>query len=154
MAHAMTRSGPLELPEASDAPELNPSRVLIVAEDAGASEVLRALLFAAGVRGAVEVCPPDGALEAMESGRHELVAIDCELPKSAADALVRRLRGLRAGSGPPVLVFTASHEAGRIRTAIRAGVSAIIVKPAAPASLRRRLRALSPRQPSFFLDAI
>ena len=154
MAHAIKRSGPLELPEASDAPELNPSRVLIVADDAGASEVLRALLFAAGVRGAVEVCPPDRALETMTAGGHELVAIDCDLPRAAAETLVRQLRTLRARSEPTVLVFTAAHEAGKIRTAIRAGVSAIIVKPAAPASLRRRLRALIPQTPAIFLDAV
>lgn len=148
----MTRSNPPAPSEPAAEPPAGAGRVLILTEQTGAGEVLRALLFAAGVRGAMRVCGLAAARAAFEDGAYDLVAVDCDLGAGDWDELLGRIRGGQPPSGAAVLVFAAAEEGAKIRAAVRAGVDAVVVKPAAPDAIRRRLQAVRPQPGCAFLE--
>jgi DNA-binding NarL/FixJ family response regulator len=78
------------------------------------------------------------ALEMIERRNPELLLVDYRLPDVRATELVRSLR--RAGSTTPVLVITATAEAGLNEAVLEAGAQGVVVKRGDPVELVGAIR--------------
>ncbi|MFC3069197.1 hypothetical protein [Phenylobacterium soli] len=118
-------------------------RVLLLSDDDRRGELLRRLLFAAGLR-----VLPDAARAspALRSAPVTLVALDATAGAARARGLIG---GLGRASGRPILVFAARGERAMVRTLLPAGPAAILEMPASPDQVRAGLRRLT--QPALLL---
>jgi DNA-binding NarL/FixJ family response regulator len=85
-----------------------------------------------------EASTAESALEMIERRKPELLLVDYRLPDVRGTDLVRSLR--RAGSPLPVLVITATPEAGLNEAVLEAGAQGVVVKRGDPAELIAALR--------------
>lgn len=114
-------------------------RVLIVEDDADIAQLIALELEELPAR--VDIVG-DGAagLDAANSGRYDLLALDLRLPHLGGLDICRRLRG--QGATVPILIVSArGSESDRI-VGLELGADDYIVKPFSPAELLARARAL------------
>jgi DNA-binding NarL/FixJ family response regulator len=86
-----------------------------------------------------------GALELLERRRPELLLVDYRLPDLRATELLRTLR--LAGWSLPVLVITATAEAGLNEAVLEAGGQGVVLKRGEPAELLWALRQVVAGEP-------
>jgi two-component system, OmpR family, response regulator len=119
-------------------------RVLVVEDERGLAEGLRAGLEADGF--AVDVAPdgPDGLWRASESS-YDVIVLDLMLPGMSGFEVCARLR--EQGVWSPILVLTAKDGEWDEVEALDTGADDFLTKPFSHAVLVARLRALLRRQP-------
>ncbi len=127
-------------------PALDGLRVLIVDDEAGAREVLTAMLERCGaeVRSAASA---GEALEAIEEQRPGVLVFDIGMPGEDGYWLIRRVRALPAerGGGTPAVALTAyARTEDRVR-ALTAGYQVHLAKPVEPAELIAAVASLAGR---------
>lgn len=119
------------------------SRVLLVEDDAGIAEVLRALLEARGL--AVDATPSglEGLVRAARGG-HGLALLDIDVQDLSGLGVARAVGDF---SRAPLVVMSGREGAWR-REALEAGATACLAKPFDPAGLEAVIEAtLAPGQP-------
>lgn len=104
------------------------AHVLVVEDEPELVQALGLRLRAAGYR---VTSAGDGlaAVEACLGVRPDLVLLDLVLPAEDGHAVLRRLRGLWAGTAPPVVCLTARTDPDDRRRALEAGAVAFVTKP-------------------------
>jgi CheY-like chemotaxis protein len=123
-----------ERPEAIDGTPLQGVDVLLVEDDAEASEILAVVLGERGaqVRSARDY---DGALQAMQQAWPDVLVSDIGLPGRDGYELVRRVReleGTRAGARLPVIALTAFARPQDLEKTLAAGFDLHLAKPLKP----------------------
>ena len=118
--------------------------VLIAEDNVTNQDVIRRQLNMLGY--AVEVVG-DGreALEALSSGRHQLLLTDCHMPEMDGYELARRIRADEEGSGThlPIVAITASVLRGDMDQCLEAGMDDYLFKPVEMARLSETLAKVS-----------
>lgn len=124
---------------AAEPASLDPPRVLVVEDDEGLRRALCASLAAEGyrVRGAAEV---DGARQAVEEFRPDLVVLDIRLP-SGLEGLELGRR-IRSASETPIIFLTAVDGVDERLTAFDLGADDYLAKPFSMPELLARARAV------------
>ncbi len=119
--------------------------VLIAEDNVTNQDVIRRQLNMLGY--AVEVVG-DGreALEALSSGRHQLLLTDCHMPEMDGYKLARRIRANEEGSGTrlPIVAITASVLRGDMDQCFEAGMDDYLFKPVEMARLSEVLAKWAP----------
>lgn len=108
------------------------SKRLIVVDDEPLDQMLVERTFAQEAP-EVEVCVCDSATKALDrvaDGNIGIVLLDINMPGLDGFQILERLRELRFGSFPPVVMLSTSENPEDIRRAYAEGASAYIVKPA------------------------
>jgi PAS domain S-box-containing protein len=123
-----------ERPEEIDGTPLQGVDVLLVEDDAEASEILAVVLGERGaqVRSARDY---DGALQAMQQAWPDVLVSDIGLPGRDGYELVRRVReleGTRAGARLPVIALTAFARPQDLEKTLAAGFDLHLAKPLKP----------------------
>lgn len=115
-----------------------PRRVLVVDDDAISREVVQNLIQAMGL---LTDSAADGleAVARAQSGCHDLVLMDLQMPQLDGLAATRVLRCLSGWAHVPVLALTASADAQERQACLDAGMQAVVIKPVEPAALRLTL---------------
>jgi DNA-binding NarL/FixJ family response regulator len=115
-----------------------PWTVGLVDDDAIVRAWVRLSLEGSEFRVVGEAQSAASAAELVEQRRPELLLLDYRLPDARATDVVRSLR--RAGWAMPVLVITATPEAGLNEAAIEAGAQGVVLKRGDAAELLQALR--------------
>lgn len=123
-------------------------RVLVIEDDAGIAEGLRAHLRQHGC--VVELCATLArGWAALQAEPFDLLLLDLMLPDGDGSTLLQRLRGTPPGRLPdpqlPVLVMTARDEVASRIAALDLGADDYVTKPFDPGELAARMRALRRR---------
>ncbi len=107
--------------------------VMIVDDEADCADMLELALEALPGVTAIRVSSAEAALEAM--GRLDLAAVisDVQLPAMSGIELITRAHQLK--DGVPVVIMSASTDAGVKSEALQAGAAAFFAKPFSPAAL-------------------
>ena len=117
----------------------------LVDDDAIVRAWVRLSLQGSEFRVVGEASTGEAALELLERRRPELLLVDYRLPDVRATELVRSLR--RAGSTVPVLVITATPEAGLNEAVLEAGAQGVVVKRGDPQELLSAIRSVAAGAP-------
>lgn len=132
---------------ASEAPDLQGVKVLVVENVADLRELIVGLLAEARAT-AVAAASVDEALARLATDRPHVIVGDLEMPDDAGYTLIRAVRGLDAGDGgqtPAVALTTfARREDGT--QALLAGYQMHVTKPVDPGELIAAIAALSSRR--------
>ena len=99
-------------------------RVLLVDEDQERRVMLERALLLAGYEVIAPTCAGTDLLSAVQSTHADVIVIDVDAPDR--DTL-EHLCGIAREMARPVVMFTHDDDTERMRTAIRAGVSAYVV---------------------------
>lgn len=75
------------------------------------------------------------ALRALQGQKIDVVITDVNMPEMDGITLVRRLRGLPAHTGTPILILTTESEQSKKEEGRSAGATGWIVKPFSPEKL-------------------
>lgn len=139
MAEDSTRAGRRSEagPEEGEASE-RPWTVGLVDDDAIVRAWVRLSLDGSEFRVVGDAQSAASAAELVEQRRPELLLLDYRLPDARATDVVRLLR--RAGWAMPVLIITATPEAGLNEAALEAGAQGVVLKRGDPAELLGALR--------------
>jgi DNA-binding response OmpR family regulator len=132
----------VETLRAPDPPGASPraGRLLLVEDEDELRAAMADALTADG-HAVVRVAHGEDALDALASGRFDLVLLDLALgPGPDGIEVCRRLR--RAGADLHVLVLTARHGEADVVLALEAGADDYVTKPIGVAELRSRVRAV------------
>jgi len=125
--------------------------------DGSIGQAMRDALRDAGYGGFRSVTSPDA--EAMHSAISErlcdLVIADIKFFGEPIGKLVRDLRAGKVGDNPyiPVIVMIFEQDAHLLKAMVDSGVDDVIVKPAAPATLLSKVKALSDRRKPFVVTS-
>jgi DNA-binding NarL/FixJ family response regulator len=117
----------------------------VVDDDAIVRAWVRLSLESSEFRVVGEAETGQAALELLDRRRPELLLVDYRLPDVRGTELVRSLR--LAGWAMPVLVITATPEAGLNESVLEAGAQGVVLKRGESADLLRALRQLAAGQP-------
>ncbi len=113
------------------------SAVLVAEDNEVNVQVLRLLLNRLGIGAVRYVSDGREALQALESGRFDLVLMDCLMPEVDGYEAARRLR--ERGDQTWVIAMTANAMAGDREACLAAGMDDYVAKPLSLASLREAL---------------
>jgi CheY-like chemotaxis protein len=111
-------------------------RVLIVEDDAAVRVTLTDVIETLGYD-IIAVADAKGAFSALELHAVDLIVLDIVMKGIDGLSAYRAIR--RMGVNAPVVVYTAMPRSPAARELIRAGVSAVIAKPASVGELKRAL---------------
>lgn len=119
-------------------PGLPSPLVLVVEDEAGIADILRAYLERDGMRARLVADGP-GALQAQRELKPDLILLDIHLPgMDGMDVL----QTIRATSNVPIIMVTARAEDLDKLLALRLGADDYVVKPYSPAEVVARVRAV------------
>ena len=125
--------------EAGDMPVLDGIRVLIVDDDAGAREMVTAVLEHCGANVASAASAAE-ARTTLGQGACDVLLVDIAMPDEDGYTFIRRLR--TEGMRQPVAALTAlAHETDRVR-ALESGFDIHIQKPVEPRALAKAVASL------------
>jgi two-component system OmpR family response regulator len=121
---------------------MSPSRrILVVEDDAGVRELIRARLTVAGYD--VHTAHDGGeALGRLHSLRPGGVILDINMPVMDGFAVLAEMRSERRLSGIPVLVLTARHATDDVKRAVSLGAKDFLTKPFSDGQLLSRVARL------------
>ncbi len=120
-------------------------RALVVDDEAGARDLLLAMLEASGIE-VTTASAAQEALASLESHRHDIVVSDIGLAGEDGYALISRIRGLPSKlASTPVVALTASASPDDRQRALVAGFNVHLTKPVAPAELLTAIAELTGR---------
>ncbi len=125
-------------------------RILVVEDDKSLSMVLCELLRQEGYR-ADTAFSGDTGLDCALSGIYDVIVLDVMLPKMDGFAVLRGLR--QAGIRTPVLMLTARTQIEDKVTGLDSGADDYLTKPFNTTELLARIRALSRRSSTEFVDS-
>jgi two-component system chemotaxis response regulator CheY len=117
-------------------PQPNGKRILVVDDGMTTRLYYRSVFEAAGFT----VDEAANGLEGLERALVEtfdLLVVDVNMPKMDGYTMIERLRGDSAGQTVPIVTISTEAGAGDADRALEAGANLYLVKPAAPAALRR-----------------
>jgi two-component system KDP operon response regulator KdpE len=117
--------------------------ILVIEDDSGIRNVLRALLEPCGYRVVEAENAQRGLIEA-RSHKPDLLLVDLGLPDGDGTTVIR---GVRGWSAVPILVLTARTREAEKVTALDAGADDYVTKPFSTAELLARVRAALRRRP-------
>jgi DNA-binding NtrC family response regulator len=131
--------------------EATPARLLVVDDDAAASQTLLEVIRTAGL--AVDaVASAEEALEKFRDETYAVVIADLQLPGESGLDLVKRLR--REAPATAVVVMTGHASVQSAVAALKLGAADYLVKPANPAQLRKLVEKLASERPSHLPNAL
>jgi DNA-binding response OmpR family regulator len=110
-----------------------PRTVMIVEDEADCAVTLEVALEALPGITAVRVATAEAALEAFDLFTVAAVISDVQLPAMSGIELIGRVH--QGHRGVPVVIVSASTDAGVEREALRAGAAAFFAKPFSPAAV-------------------
>ncbi len=113
-------------------------RILVAEDDALSRKLLTRVL---GDMGHAVTSAQDGAQawDAFRESRFQVVLTDWLMPRCDGLELTRRIRAVRTGHYPWIVMLTGMDFAANYRKAMEAGVDDVLVKPLDPELLRARL---------------
>ncbi len=109
-----------------------PLRVLVVDDDVDARLLVGAMVETYCDAQVTLVASVDEAIDSVRRVLPDLVVTDAMMPGQDGLDLLRRIREVPRAARVPVLVATASHEAGLLDRLRSAGAVAIVSKPPTP----------------------
>lgn len=120
--------------------QASPTTLLMVEDEADTAVLMRYVLEEKGFR----VWPASTGQAAMGmldgDGKPDLVLLDITLPDMSGLEFLRMIRSSPRWDQVPVVVLTASHEAGHKMRATTLGITAYLTKPLSPTGLPGKLR--------------
>lgn len=120
-------------------------RVLVVDDSGTMRKIHRGILKQLGHENVVEARDGSEGLDKIAVFTPDLVLVDWKMPKMDGLLFVRALRS--RGIDAPVILISAEADRQGVVEAIRAGVSAFVVKPFTPDVLSQRIAEFLPRAP-------
>jgi len=135
------RTADADGPGAGDRRGLEGLSALVVDDEADARDVLREILVRAGM--SVQAVPSaDAAVEALDSGRFDVLISDIGMPGADGISLVRKVRASPHAAIAAIAVTAYAREEERV-LALAAGFDRHLAKPVEPASLVAAVRELT-----------
>jgi signal transduction histidine kinase/FixJ family two-component response regulator len=131
-----SRAPEFKLPELDCPPELNGLRVLVVDDEADASELLQIILQGCGAQ-VMTKSSAAAALEALASEAFDVLISDIGMPDEDGYSLIAKVRALskdRGGEIPAAALTAYANEEDRIRV-LRSGFQIHMPKPISPSEL-------------------
>jgi CheY-like chemotaxis protein len=126
---------------ARDEAIIRAASVVIADRSPFARRLTRNMLVGLGVRSVIEV--PDGpsALEAVCSGRPDVLIVDWELPILSGIDVIKKIRSPQTFAYPdvPILMLTMHTERRYVLKALGFGANEYLAKPTSTAALKDRL---------------
>ncbi len=130
--------------DAQDEGSIEGRRILLVEDNAVNRMVICKMLEALGAR-VDTACDGVDGLEAVQTGRYDLVLMDVQMPRMNGVEATRRIRALPGPFGrTPIVGLTANALDHQWRSYRSAGMDAVVAKPVSPAALIKALVQLSP----------
>ena len=117
-----------------------PARVMIVDDEPINIKVARKYLQIAGYRDFVTVTEAPRALDAIRSERPDVVLLDVMMPEVSGLEILKAIRDDEHLRHLPVLILTASTDAGTKLQALELGATDFLAKPVDPNELIPRIR--------------
>jgi len=121
----------------------NSKRVLVVDDSGTMRSIHRGILKMLGHEDVIEARDGSEALDKLAVFTPDLVLVDWKMPKMDGLLFVRALRS--KGIDAPVIMISAEADREGVVAAIRAGVSAFVVKPFTPDVLSQRIAEFLPQ---------
>ena len=123
--------------------------------DGSVGQPMRETLRDAGFGGFRSVTVPDAMTGAVTEKLADLVIADIRFLGTPPGRFVRDIRAGKVGINPyvPIIAMIFEHEVGTLRGLVDSGVDDVVVKPAAPATVLMKVRALVERRKPFVVTA-
>jgi DNA-binding response OmpR family regulator len=115
--------------------------ILIVEDDAGVRQLIRARLGAADYQVHVARNGKE-ALEAIQRLAPDAMILDINMPELDGFGVLEAMRGNPAGARPATMILTARHAEDDVRRAMQLGAKDYLTKPFSEAQLLRRVARL------------
>jgi two-component system, chemotaxis family, chemotaxis protein CheY len=125
-------------------PRIEALSVLVVDDELSMRKVVRAMLYAVGVRTVYEAHDGAAGLEAVRTNNPDVVIVDWEMPNIDGAQFVRSVRvpGAFPRSDVPILMLSGHGDRWRVVEAARIGASDYLLKPVSAKSLHDRIVAI------------
>lgn len=126
---------------ARDEAIIRAASVVVADRSPFARRLTRNMLVGLGVRSVTAVSDGPSALEAISSGRPDVLIIDWELPILSGIDVIKRIRSPETFAYPdvPILMLTMHTEHRYVLKALGFGANEYLAKPASTAALKDRL---------------
>lgn len=123
--------------------QLRALKLLVVEDNFGMREILRAVLWGLGARNITEARDYDAAIEAVSFIRYDLILLDCLLGDRTGLEIARELRETpnHVNQRAPMIMVSASADLSSILAARDAGIDEFVVKPMSVRTLADRISA-------------
>jgi CheY-like chemotaxis protein len=125
-----------------DAMESPQMTVLVVDDDADTRELIRRALMKDFELRIVEAADGRTALERLSVTRIDVMLLDIRMPGMGGLQVLETVRHMPGQKNLRVVMLTGMADEDEVRTALRLGVSGVLVKPLTPTLLRERLTPL------------
>lgn len=116
--------------------------VLVVDDDADTRELIRRVLMKDFELRIVEAADGRTALERLSVTRIDVMLLDIRMPGMSGLQVLETVRHMPGQKNLRVVMMTGMADEDEVRTALRLGVSGVLVKPLTPTLLRERLTRL------------
>ncbi len=129
-------------------------KVLVIDDELHMRKVVKALLYAIGIRHVWEA--PDGcaALDLICQQPPDVVILDWEMPYLSGPEFMRIVRSPGTFPYPqiPVVMLTGHGEKGRVIEAVNSGINEFLLKPVSAQNLADRLKSIVHKPRPFIRD--
>ena len=121
---------------------INELNVLVIDDDRHMRMLIRNMLFALGVKDAIDASDGKTALEAMKAFKPDLILCDLKMEPVGGMEFVKQLR--KDSENPnrfvPIIMITAYAELETVADARDSGVNEFMAKPVSAAALEKRIQ--------------
>lgn len=124
--------------------ELRTLKLLVVEDNSGMREILKAVLWGLGARTVREARDYEAAMEALAFVRYDLIFLDCVMGRRPGVDIARQVRSTphHPNQRSPMIMVSASADAQTICAARDAGIDEFVVKPMSIRTLAERITAV------------
>jgi len=120
-------------------------KVLVVDDFQTIRNIMKSILKKLGLTNIVEADNGSSALNVLQNHKIDLVFADCNMPGMSGIELLKAVRADENLKHIPFIMVTAEAQKARILEAIKAGVSAYVIKPFTIDIIKDRLSKIMPQ---------
>ncbi len=120
-------------------------KVLVVDDFQTIRNIMKSILKKLGLTNIVEADNGSSALNVLQNNKIDLVFADCNMPGMSGIELLKAVRADEKLKQIPFIMVTAEAQKARILEAIKAGVSAYVIKPFTIDIIKDRLSKIMPQ---------